>query len=135
MTDSAKLFGKGIAFPPRVDELGRIAWSAGEDNIAQSIRILLSTGTGERLNRHGFGAGLGRFLFQPNTLETHTQIAKAISDAIARWEPRVDLESVDVSADASDPQSARAVVVYRLAATRALQRVSLSVPVSGQSLS
>lgn len=129
---SSRLFGKGIAFPPRIDAQGRLAWSAGEDNIAQSLRVLLSTGPGERVNRHAWGAGLGRFLFQPNTLDTHTLIARTISDAIARWEPRVRLESVEVAADPADPDAARATITYRLAATQELRRLPLTLPVNRQ---
>lgn len=132
MTNSGKLFGKGIAFPPRIDEQGRLAWSAGEDNIAQSLRVLLSTAPGERVNRHAWGAGLSRFLYQPNTLDTHTLIARTISDAIAKWEPRVRLETVEVATDPVDPTSARAVITYRLAATQELRRLPLSIPVNSQ---
>lgn len=132
MTDSASLFGKGIAFPPRIDSQGRLAWSVGEDDIVQSLRILLSTGPGERVGRHGWGAGLGRFLFEPNTLDTHTLIARSVADAVARWEPRVRLESVDVDADPDDPCAARAVVTYRLSATRELRRLPVSIPVNSQ---
>lgn len=131
-TTNTRLFGKGIAFPPRIDEQGRLAWSAGEDNISESLRILLSIGPGERVNRHAWGAGLSRFLYQPNTLDTHTLIARTISDAIAKWEPRVRLESVDVAADPSDPGAARAVVTYRLAATGEARRLPLSIPVNSQ---
>ena len=38
--DPGSLFGQGISFPPRVDADGRIAWSAGPDNIREMIRVV-----------------------------------------------------------------------------------------------
>jgi phage baseplate assembly protein W len=128
---AAQLYGQGMAFPPRVQPDGSIAWSSGEDNIREAIRIVLMTEPGERLNLPSFGAGLGRFLFEPNTASTHTLIAERIQTALQRWEPRVRVEAVEVRADASDPQAAIATLTYRLVATQAQERVALSVSVAG----
>jgi phage baseplate assembly protein W len=129
--DAARLYGQGMGFPPRVGPDGRIAWSAGEDNVRESIRIILMTEPGERLRLPQFGAGLGRFLFEPNTVATHAQIAERIRDALVRWEPRVRVQDVQVMADRDDPQAAIATLTYRLVATQALERVSLAVSVGG----
>jgi len=128
--DSARVYGKGMAFPPRVGADGRIAWSEGEPNIREAIRIILSTEPGERLRLPEFGAGLRRFLFEPNTLATHTLIRQTIAEALKRWEPRVQVEAVEVQADASDAESALATITYRLVATPVQGRGSLRVGVS-----
>ncbi|MCE2909233.1 MAG: GPW/gp25 family protein [Burkholderiaceae bacterium] len=127
--DSRHVYGKGMAFPPRVGADGRIAWSEGEANIREAIRIILMTEPGERLRLPEFGGGLGRFLFEPNILATHTLMRQRIADALKRWEPRVQVEEVDVQADAIDPQAAIATITYRLVATQALERVALAVSV------
>ena len=129
--DAARLYGQGMGFPPRVGPDGRITWSSGEDNIRESMRIVLMTEPGERLRRPGFGAGLGRFLFEPNTVATHALIAERIRDALGRHEPRVRVQQVDVAADRADPHAAIAAITYRLVATGVLERVSLAVPVGG----
>jgi len=129
--DASKLYGQGMAFPPRVQPDGSIAWSRGEDNVREAIRIVLMTEPGERLYLPSFGAGLGRFLFEPNVASTHTLIAERIQGALQAWEPRVRVESVDVVADPADPQAAIATLSYRLVATQAQERVSLSVSVAG----
>jgi len=129
--DASKLYGQGMAFPPRVQPDGSIAWSRGEDNVREAIRIVLMTEPGERLYLPSFGAGLGRFLFEPNVASTHTLIAERIQGALQAWEPRVRVESVDVAADPADPQAAIATLSYRLVATQAQERVSLSVSVAG----
>jgi uncharacterized protein len=127
---AAQLYGQGMAFPPRVLPDGSIAWSSGEDNIREAIRIVLMTEPGERLYLPTFGAGLGRFLFEPNTASTHTLIAERIQAALGTWEPRVKVESVEVAVDPDDPQAAIATITYRLVATQALERVALSVSVA-----
>ncbi len=129
--DNRRIFGQGMAFPPRVGPDGRMAWSVGETNVHESIRIILSTEPGERLRLPAFGAGLRRFLFEPNTLATHTLIKQAIGEALKRWEPRIQLESVEVAADSRDTESAIATLTYRLVATQVQERLSVAVSVQG----
>ncbi len=128
--DSARVYGRGMAFPPRVGADGRIAWSEGEPNVREAIRIVLSTEPGERLRLPAFGAGLRRFLFEPNTLATHTLIRQTIAEALKRWEPRIQVEAVEVQVDEADAESALATITYRLVATQVQERVSLHVGVS-----
>jgi phage baseplate assembly protein W len=125
-----RVYGRGMGFPPRVGADGRIAWSEGEDNVREAIRLILMTEPGERLRLPAFGAGLGRFLFEPNIVATHTLMRQRIADALKRWEPRIQVESVEVQADAVDPQAAIATIAYRLVATQARERVSLAVGVA-----
>ncbi len=127
--DSREVYGRGMAFPPRVGADGRIAWSEGEANVREAIRVILMTEPGERLRLPEFGAGLGRFLFEPNTLATHTRMRQRIGEALQRWEPRVQVEEIDVQPDSVDPQAAIATITYRLVATQALERVALAVSV------
>lgn len=128
--DSARVYGRGMAFPPRVGADGRIAWSEGEPNVREAIRIVLSTEPGERLRLPAFGAGLRRFLFEPNTLATHTLIRQTIAEALKRWEPRIQVEAVEVQVDEADAESALATITYRLVATQVQERVSLRVGVA-----
>jgi len=129
--DQARIFGKGMAFPPRVGPDGRIAWSSGEPNIHESIRLILSTEPGERLRLPAFGAGLRRFLFEPNNLATHTLIRQTIAEALKRWEPRIQVESVEVEADLREAEVAIATLTYRLVATQAQERIAVAVGVQG----
>ena len=123
----AQLFGKGIGFPMRVGDDGRLSWSEGERNVEESIRILLSTDPGERLFRPDFGAGLRSFLFQPNTVTTRHQISDRITKTLARWEPRVQVESVETLPDPSDAEAAIATIHYRLVATQAVSALSVGI--------
>src|SRR6266446_1343006 len=125
--DAGRIFGRGISFPPRVGPEGRVVWSAGEDNVREAIRIILLTEQRERLNLPQFGGGLGQLLFEPNTVTTRHLIQDRISKALADWEPRIRVESVEVTADPADPQAAIATITYQLVATGSIERVSMAV--------
>ena len=129
--DDGRLFGRGIAFPPRVGSDGRVEWSEGEANVREAIQIILLTEWNERLMLPEFGGGLGRFLFEPNNVTTRHLINDRITKALARWEPRASVESVEVEEDPKDPQGAIATITYRLVATGARERVSLNVSLAG----
>lgn len=125
--DPGRILGRGISFPPRVGADGRVAWSAGEDNVREAVEVVLKTELLERLRLPEFGGGLGRFLFEPNTATTRRQIKDRIVKALAVWEPRIRVEAVAVDEQRDDPQAAIATIVYRLVATQAQERVSLTV--------
>src|SRR5690606_23952036 len=105
---------KGISFPPRLGEDGRMAWSEGPQNIRESIRVILSTEAGERFMLPSFGGGLRRFLFEPNTASTRRLIEERVTQSLAMWEPRIRLDGVAVEADPHDPAIAHVTIHYRL---------------------
>ncbi|HET9921550.1 MAG TPA: GPW/gp25 family protein [Ktedonobacteraceae bacterium] len=127
MMDAGKLFGRGISFPPRVGVDGRVAWSEGETNVRESIRIILLTELQERLLLPDFGGGLGIFLFEPNTITTRLLIQDRVVKALAQWEPRIIAQQVDVMPDPVDQQAAIVTITYKLVATQVQERVSLNV--------
>ena len=131
MKNAGQIFGRGMSFPPRVGPDGRIAWSEGEVNVREAIRIILLTEQRERLRLPAFGGSLGRFLFEPNTVTTRQLLRDRITKELAEWEPRISVESVTVEADDADPQAAVATINYRLVATRARESVTLSVALTG----
>ena len=124
------IFGRSMSFPPRVDANGRFVWSEGESNIRESIAVILKTESGERVGVPEFGAGLGRFLFEPNNASTHARMQDAIVLALSRWEKRIKVEEVDIVADARDAEVALATIAYRLVATSARERITLNIPLS-----
>ncbi len=131
MIDLADMFGRGFAFPPSVGPNGRVRFSSGPDNVRESIRIILLTEPGERVMLREFGAGLTRFLHQPNTVATHRQLEDAISRAIGRWEPRVEVEEVSVVGTPEDDQAALATVRYRLVANNFQDELRVRVQLAG----
>jgi uncharacterized protein len=128
--DPANIIGLGFAFPPRIRSDGRIAFSVGEENVRESIKIILMTELRERIRRPTFGGGLGQFLFEPNNLTTRHAIQDRITKSLGAWERRIMVQSVEVECDPGDAEAAIATVVYKLVATQAPGRVSLNIALS-----
>lgn len=105
--------GAGLRFPIRADPLtGALPRVTGMDRIRQSIEQILDTEPGERIMLPEFGCGLRRYLMEPNTLTTRTAIARDIETALTRWEPRIQLTEVAVTAG-EEPELAWVQISYR----------------------
>jgi phage baseplate assembly protein W len=92
------IIGQGWKFPPKVNASGGLDWSSGPDRIRDAIWIVLSTSPGERVMRPTFGAGVQDYVFEPNSAAFRTRLASAISDALSKWEPRINIVNINVSA-------------------------------------
>lgn len=125
------VLGKSLAFPFRLDDSGRVAWSEGEANVRESIEIVLRTDRLERIALPDFGAGLHGWLFAPNTPDTHARIAHAVERALTRWEPRIAVEDVAVAPSETEATTAIATITYRLVANGARSRIAVGVTLSG----
>ena len=93
--------GRGWSFPVRVDGDGRVAMTGADDGIRQSIRSILSTAPGERVMRPDFGCPLHDLVFAVNDDATAAEVSAAVREALAVWEPRVDV--IDVVATPGAP--------------------------------
>ncbi|MEJ5365792.1 MAG: GPW/gp25 family protein [Desulfosoma sp.] len=112
---------------PVPDSDGRLHFPSLEESVRQSIRIVLLTQPGELLMRPAFGAGLGRFVHEPNTLSTRRRIHDAVLDALEKWEPRILVDHVLVEAVADTPDRIRVEIVYRLRRTNRPARTALTM--------
>jgi uncharacterized protein len=112
---SPAFLGKGWAFPVCVAG-GAIATAAYDEDVRQAIHVILGTDPGERVMRPDFGAGLSAFVFEPMTPTTLEALRQRVHDALVDWEPRIDVESVAVTAV---PAEGKALidVAYRVRAT------------------
>jgi uncharacterized protein len=124
--DPGQVLGRGIAFPPRLGADGRLAFSEGEQNVRESIEIVLRTEPGERQQLPSFGGGVERLLFEPNAPLTHRETEQRIANALNSWEPRITVDSVDVDPDAVDTEAATASVTFKLVATQVRARITLA---------
>ena len=89
--------GRGWKFPVRIDSTtGRVAMSEMEQDIKESIWILLSTAPGERLMRPEFGCGIHDLVFSSMSTVTMGLFESRVREAINRWEARVDITKLEV---------------------------------------
>ena len=88
--------GTGWAFPIRPDIRGRIAMVRGDHTIERSIRLILQTIKGERVMRPEFGSDLHLLVFAENSPTTAGLADYYVRTALARWEPRITVQEVQV---------------------------------------
>jgi hypothetical protein len=112
MSGTANKLGTGLRFPLVTAQGWN--WVSGLDAVDQAVRAVLLTEPGERIGRPQFGVGLQRFLFQPNSLETRTQIRQAIQDALPRDETRIVLQDVQVTSNTGEPTLVRIAILYQV---------------------
>lgn len=108
--------GRGWGFPVQLSEEKQIALVAFEEDIRQSVLIILGTDPGERVMRPDFGAGLNALLFEPLNTTTMALARHRVEQALITWEPRIDSITVQVKAD---PPNGRLMIDirYRIRAT------------------
>ena len=109
--------GRGWAFPVTVDTDGRIAMAGDDDGVRQSIRSILSTAPGERVMRPDFGCPLQDLVFAVNDAATAAQVSAAVREALALWEPRIDVLDVYAAADPDVAEVLRIEINYEVRAT------------------
>ncbi len=100
--NGSDITGNGWSFPLRVNGRGGLGLSSHENDIDESIRIILSTARGERRMRPNFGSGIHDFVFAPNSAATWSQVAHSVEQALGWWEPRISVKEVDVRPDPLD---------------------------------
>lgn len=89
--------GRGFSFPPDIDKTtGRFKMSSGEEDIRQSIYIIIMTRKNERAMLPDFGCDIHNFIFDTPDDTTIGMAETCIIDAITTWEPRVLVPSVNV---------------------------------------
>ena len=109
--------GQGWQFPVGVNNRGSLAMTRGERDIEIAILVILATNRGERVMRPEFGSSLHEFVFAPNSPTTHGLLAYHVQEALARWEPRIDVQEVDVQPDPDDGSRVLISIRYEVRAS------------------
>ena len=101
--------GVGWKFPIRVNARGGLSFSRHEQDIEESVWIILSTAKGERVMEPNFGCGIHDYVFAPNNVGTRGSIAYEVQKSLAEFEPRIDVTGVRVE---SFPESDNTLLIY-----------------------
>jgi uncharacterized protein len=113
----ASFIGQGINFPMRTGYHGGLDIARGIDSIERSIHMILSTAPGERVMRPDFGCAIWDLLYEPINTATIGLMGEATREALGRWEPRIEVDDVDVEPDDSSVGAVRISVAYTVQAT------------------
>src|SRR4030095_4229493 len=89
--------GRGWAMPVGLDpRTGHVAYAEYEEDIRQSILIILETAPGERVMRPNFGCGIHELVFTSLDSTTMQRIRSEVEQALQRYEARIEVLNVNV---------------------------------------
>lgn len=113
-----------------IDENGRMNWSRDDLSIREAMLNILLTRPGERLQRPSFGGGLLNFVHQPNNETTRHLIASVTRKSLEQWEPRVEIEEVQVQTSPTSVSDVHVNIRYRLRHTQRPAELGLTLDLS-----
>jgi uncharacterized protein len=100
MEAKKSFLGVGWSFPPTFHKNPcSVQMVADEEDIQQSLEILLSTRHGERVMQPEYGCNLDVLLFEPINTSLITFVKDLIEKAILYHEPRIALQKLDIKTD------------------------------------
>lgn len=92
--------GIGWKFPPSFDKkMGSVVLVSEEQDIRESILILLSTRPGERLMSPDYGCALSQFTFENMDFTLINEMKNRIEKAILYFEPRINVSEIHIDQD------------------------------------
>lgn len=100
MSIDRSFLGTGWAFPPEFNKKANdVKLVSEEDDIRESLSILLSTSPGERIMQPSYGCGLRSMIFESISEGSVTELKDIVERAILFFEPRVTLNAVNVDTE------------------------------------
>ena len=113
-----EFLGVGWKFPVEVDKTtGRIKTSSYEEDIKESIRIIMMTRKGERMMMPEFGCGIQDCIFETMETSSLARMEQEIMHALIRWEPRIIEPRVHVEQDKNEEGRLNIYVNYVVRST------------------
>jgi hypothetical protein len=96
-TTTNDFLGKGWSFPPAFDAAAKeVKMTEKVEDINRSLQILLSTRIGERIMQPKYGCNMDDMVFEALNTTNITLIKDKVETAILYFEPRIDVERIDV---------------------------------------
>ena len=121
--------GSGWASPVRLEN-GSIARSGPDERpagaVEDAVRLILSTALGERVMRPDFGCAIHDYVFALVDSGIAGDISHAVREALAEWEPRIDVLDVTTVPDPLDPRRLSIDLTYQVRSSNS--RVNLVYP-------
>lgn len=115
---NTNFLGLGWNFPVVRNDSGQIGLAPDSDtDIRQSIWTILATSPGERVMRPDFGCGLHDLVFGVSNAATATSVTAAVREALATWEPRIDVLDAYAAPDPAQPNVLVIEINYQVRST------------------
>ena len=97
MDERKDFLGRGWAMPVTLDSrTGLVKFAEYEEDIRQSILIVLETSPGERVMRPNFGCGIHDLVFEAIDSTAIQRIRSVVTEALRRCEARIEVIDVRV---------------------------------------
>lgn len=113
-----EFLGTGWAHPVGIaSDTGLIERASYEEDIQQSILIILGTAKGERVMRPDFGCGIHELVFAAVTAQLIAQIATTVREALRSYEARIEVRRVGVETAQLSRGRLDVVIDYEVRAT------------------
>ena len=110
--------GTGWSFPPTFQKsTPGVDMTTGEPDIDRSLEILLGTALGERVMLPEYGCNMEDLLFEPIDTGLQTVMFDRVETAILYYEPRIEVENLEVDTSRATEGVVLIKIVYRVRAT------------------
>lgn len=99
-----------------------------------NLKNLLLTTPGERVSNIEFGSRLMNIIFEQSTDQSKENIELAITDAVSRWLPYINIEELDIVTAADDPTIENVIniqIVFSVSGTIEVQTLSIQISEQG----
>jgi phage baseplate assembly protein W len=106
--------GTGWSFPVRIGSSGGIATSSFEENIEESIKLILGTAVGERMMDPQWGAYIHDYVFHPNNPNTAAMVSMYAQQALQKHEPRVSNIQINAYPDPENESTLHLDIKYKV---------------------
>ena len=101
------------------------------DHIRQSIRDILTTLVGSRIERRDYGSLLPELIDHPHNQANNLRLMGATVIALARWEPRIAIKKVNVTLGTEAGATTIDMEAVRIDGQRAGSAINLNIPLGG----
>jgi Bacteriophage baseplate protein W len=121
---------QGFAFPFQIAANGAVVTATGTDKLKNNVIHILLTAIGQRVMRRDYGGGLRQLLHDPKNDALRAIVQYQVAKAIGTYEPRVLVQSVNVTQD--ELQGGLTIaVIFTVRRTRQAQQVSVPLGIGG----
>ena len=124
----------GWKFPISVDaKTGKIRTTSLEEDIKQSVKILLNTVRGERLKHSNYGSQLTRFVFEPISYHLVREIEEEVYNTLRYWEKRIEDINIEILHKKSNEAELLMQISYTIIETGTRDDINYEYSLSNES--